>query len=706
MVVSEEGVAIRARADWRMGALTAVIVGALLLFGSRSYLSQPLPLVGQLPSVSDGVGSWWHDWWSGAGPGSLGTSSFAPPGLFFMGLIGAVSFGSANLAVHLLVLAPLALGPFGVYMATRAFGSQRGRLAATVVYAALPVAYNALSQGHWAGVIGYAAAPWLLGALCRLGGQAPYPRLRWGGAWARFIALGLLVAVATSLAPATLLLVPVVGCALFVGSLLTGRGRGGARFLFASLMASGVAFLALAPWSFAAFRTFDAFFELAGVPVGPLSVSSVLRLDTGSYGGGALGWAVLAAAAVPLFIGRSWRMAWAARLWVVAFTCLGLVWAGPRGWLPMPALELVLAPAGAALAFSVAVGAAAVEVDLSGYRFGWRQFAPAFGVLAVVAAAVPFLSWAGGGQWGLPGSAAEASYAFPAGSQDGDYRVLWVGNPGSLPLAAQGSSSGLAFATSLDGLPSASQLWGPEDSGRATLVTQDLGFAEDNETTALGHLLAPLAVRYVVVPLGAGAGNGAVTDVVSALGRQVDLTPVGTDPSYAVFANASWAPLFAEVKANVNLIANPQIWPMSVRLQRLSVSPDEPVHVGTSNRFTFDVAPRSPAIQVYASVPSGSWRLQADGRAVASRTALGWASYWALPPTTGAVVLSDAGSPAQRSADILMVVVWALALTAAFIWMRRRLGAQLTMASVDFSAPGSGVSEIDWTDVWEEQPVG
>ncbi len=205
---------------------------------------------------------------------------------------------------------------------------ERGRLAATVVYAALPVAYNALSQGHWAGVIGYAAAPWLLGALCRLGGQAPYPRLRWGGAWARFIALGLLVAVATSLAPATLLLVPVVGCALFVGSLLTGRGRGGARFLFASLMASGVAFLALAPWSFAAFRTFDAFFELAGVPVGPLSVSSVLRLDTGSYGGGALGWAVLAAAAVPLFIGRSWRMAWAARLWVVAFTCLGLVWAG------------------------------------------------------------------------------------------------------------------------------------------------------------------------------------------------------------------------------------------------------------------------------------------------------------------------------------------------------------------------------------------
>ena len=70
------------------------------------------------------------------------------------------------------------------------------------------------------------------------------------------------------------------------------------------------------------------------------------------------------------------------------------------------------------------------------------------------------------------------------------------------------------------------------------------------------------------------------------------------------------------------------------------------------------------------------------------------------------MVLSEASSPAQHSADLLMVVVWAVALTAAFVWMRRRLGAQLTMASIDFGVSGKGVSEIDWSDVWEEQPVG
>ncbi len=89
-----------------------------------------------------------------------------------MGLIGAVSFGSTNFALHVLVLGPLALGPLGIYFAARRFGSQRGRLAATVIYAALPIPYNALSQGHWAGLIGYAASP---GSSARCAGWAVRP---------------------------------------------------------------------------------------------------------------------------------------------------------------------------------------------------------------------------------------------------------------------------------------------------------------------------------------------------------------------------------------------------------------------------------------------------------------------------------------------------------------------------------------------------
>jgi GT2 family glycosyltransferase len=699
------------RTNWRVTAATACAVVLALFIGSRNILSQPLPLVGQLPFLSGGVGSWWHEWWSGLGPEGLGGSSFSPPGLLFMGLIGAVSFGSTNFALHVLVLGPLALGPLGIYFAARRFGSQRGRLAATVIYAALPIPYNALSQGHWAGLIGYAASPWLLGALCRLGGQAPYPFTHWDGAWARLISLGLLVALASSLVPAMFLLVPIIGLALLVGSFLTGRHQGGARFLFASLIATGVAFVGLAPWSVGLLRSSAA---LLGSPSGPahaLSVSQLLRLQTGPHGGGALGWAVVAAAAVPLFIGRSWRMAWAARLWVVAFTCLSLAWAGSRGWFPMPQLELVLAPAGAALALAVAVGAAAVEVDLSGYRFGWRQFAPAFGVLAVLAASLPFLSWVGEGQWGLATSGAEASFAFPPASQGGDYRVLWVGDVGTIPLAQQGTSGDMAFATSLDGLPLASQLWGPDNAGNAQLVAQDLHWAEGSETTALGHLLASLAVRYVVVPPGGAAANQADLPVVSALERQVDLAPVGTDSSYRVFANAAWVPLFS-VLAGRGAAGEvpPQVlepaWTTANKLQQLDLAAALELPVGGSDGRSFTVAARAPSLQVYGAVPDRSWQLRANGHVAAGTATLGGGTAWVLPLGDDDVALSRAGSLGQQLADVLLLLGWGVALSAAFHRLRARWGDQLTMASLELGPPSADVSEIDWSEVLDGQSVG
>ncbi|HTT92642.1 MAG TPA: glycosyltransferase [Acidimicrobiales bacterium] len=698
-----------AKASWRLGAGTATVVVVLLLIGSRNILSQPLPILGQLPSPGGGVASWWHEWWSGTGPGPLATSSFAPPGLLVMALVGALSFGSVNVAVHLLVLVPLALGPLGVYMTTRQFGSQKGRAAATVLYAALPVPYNALSQGHWAGLVGYAAAPWVLACLGRLGGEAPYPALSWtratGGLWVRFVALGLLVAVTASLAPATFLLVPIAGLALFVGSLLTGRGAGAAKFLLASLIATATGFVALLPWSLGAFRSFHDFFALTSGQSGALPLGSVLRMDTGPYGG-VLGWALVAAAAIPLFIGRSWRLAWAARLWVVAFAFFGLAWAGSRGWVPVPPLELVLAPAGAAMALSVALGASAIERDLPGYRFGWRQFAPAFGAAAVVAATLPFLAWVGGGQWDLPASGAESAYAFPSAAPSGDYRVLWVGSLGSLPSAAQGSVGDLAFATSLDGLPSAGELWAPLSSGQAPLVAEDLGWAENRETTYLGSLFAPLAIRYVVVPVGEGAVGAAENRVAGALARQLDLVPVGTDPSYRVFTNESWLPLFSVLAKGTNLPTGGGQWATAARLQQTDLASAQPLPVIGSASASFDVRARPSPSHIYGAVEDGSWHLQAGGRALTAAGAVGWASTWVVPRGTRTVALSQRGAGGQHVADTVMVLAWALVLLVALVRLRARLRAQLNKTSVELTMSGAELPEIDWSSVWEEETVG
>ena len=704
------------RLSWKTTAITCAVVLVLLAIGSRDVLTQPLPLVGQSPSLSEGVGGWWHSWWNGAGPGGLSSSTFAPPGLLLMGVVGLIALGSANFAVHILVFGPLLLGPWGAYVQTRDFGSQRGRLAATVLYAALPIPFNALAQGHWAGLIAYAVSPWLIGMLCRLGARAPYPFVQWDRAWPRLLALSAAAALAGSLAPAVVLLVPVLGVSLLVGSVLAGRGNGGLRYLVASLIGTVVALVALAPWSFAALGSWS---SAIGTPSGALhslGLSDLLRLQTGPYGGGPLGWAVVVAAAIPLLIGRSWRLALAARLWVVVVAFLGLAWAGSRGWFPVPPLELLLAPAGAAMVLLVAVGAASVEVDVPGYRFGWRQAVPAIGALAVVAAALPLFSWVGNGQWGAPPSGAESAFAFPTGSQAGDYRALWLGSAGSLPLASEGSVDGVAFATSLDGLPTAAQLWAPAPSTLSSLVAADLRWTEQGETTALGRLLAPLAVRYVVVPTGTGAVP-ALDQLVTQLAQQVDLVPVGADPSYRVFENAAWAPLFSVLAPNVDLPAAGSPWAVASVLQRVDLSADQPLAATSSGGRPLavpSVAPGdrsaatgpAPPVVVLGAVPEGTWQLRAGGREVADQTVLGWASAWALPTGARTVTISRGSSLGQHLIDIVMLVVWALALWAAVSRLRARLGTQLTLVSLDAGAPGTGVAEIDWSRALEGESLG
>jgi GT2 family glycosyltransferase len=704
------------RLSWKTTAITCAVVLVLLAIGSRDVLTQPLPLVGQLPSLSEGVGGWWHSWWNGAGPGGLSSSAFAPPGLLLMGVVGLIALGSANFAVHILVFGPLLLGPWGAYVQTRDFGSQRGRLAATVLYAALPIPFNALAQGHWAGLIAYAVSPWLIGMLCRLGARAPYPFVQWDRAWPRLLALSAAAALAGSLAPAVVLLVPVLGVSLLVGSVLAGRGNGGLRYLVASLIGTVVALVALAPWSFAALGSWS---SAIGTPSGALhslGLSDLLRLQTGPYGGGPLGWAVVVAAAIPLLIGRSWRLALAARLWVVVVAFLGLAWAGSRGWFPVPPLELLLAPAGAAMVLLVAVGAASVEVDVPGYRFGWRQAVPAIGALAVVAAALPLFSWVGNGQWGAPPSGAESAFAFPTGSQAGDYRAVWLGSAGSLPLASEGSVDGVAFATSLDGLPTAAQLWAPAPSTLSSLVAADLRWTEQGETTALGRLLAPLAVRYVVVPTGTGAVP-ALGQLVTQLAQQVDLVPVGADPSYRVFENAAWAPLFSVLAPNVDLPAAGSPWAVASVLQRVDLSADQPLAATSSGGRPLAVPPVAPGdrsaatgpappVVVLGAVPEGTWQLRSGGREVADQTMLGWASAWALPTGARTVTISRGSSLGQHLIDIVMLVVWALALWAAVSRLRARLGTQLTLVSLDAGAPGTGVAEIDWSRALEGESLG
>jgi GT2 family glycosyltransferase len=709
--ITSSGQSVGAPVDWRVAIAVVAALSTVLLVGSRGLLSGPLPLVGQVPSGVGGVGSWWHAWWSGVGPATVGAMPAPSPGLALMALLGTLLAGSADLALHVLVLGPLVVGPVTAYLMARRFGSPRAALVAAIVYAAVPIPYNALSQGHWAGLIAYAAAPLVLGELAVLGGQAPFSFVHWDTAWGRVAVLGVSVAVGAAFAPALLVLVPVVGLGLWAGSAL---GGGGSRFFLASLLAVVVAWVLLLPWSFHVLSSWHA---LVGPVLGPsqrLSAWQVLRMHTGPYGGGVLGWAVPVVAGVALVLGRSWRLAWATRLWVVALLCMAVAWAGSRSWFPSPSSDVVLAPAAAALALAAGVGGASVEADLRGYRFGWRQLAPAVGALAVLASALPLVSWSGSGQWGLPTQGAESAFAFP--DSGGYYRALWVGTRGSLPTAPEGSLGNFAFATSFNGLPSAALLWEPVGTGAVPIVARDLRWATQGATTQLGRLLSPLAIRYVVVPAGPAASQ-----LVAALVAQTDLEQIGTGSAFLVFQNVDWAPWLWLVAGPsparlASLVASSQSWDGAGRLERLDLSDTEPIVAGPGSGPAASIVNGSPYGTMRASLslpsggalylasPIGGWGLEANGRPIAAQKAFGWATLWRLPAGRDVVVIRPSQSLGRHVLDIVVLGLWVLGLWALLYGTGTKLRRGLYRAAIELADAASGNARLGkLSSPWDEE---
>jgi GT2 family glycosyltransferase len=660
-------------AAWRIPAIAWAVVAVLLLVGTRGLLGGHVPGVGSLPVLSGGRSHWWRLWLSGWRPDGLGRAAPAPPALGLLWLASTVLLGTVGVLKQVLILGPLVVGPLGAYRAARPWGSTRGRAAALLAYAAVPLPYNALAGGRWPGLVLYAAAPWLLSCIVRTSGDAPFPTR--GHVAARVVGLGLLTAVTAAFVPATLVVVPLVGVGLMVGSLLTRRLVGGIRAVAVALGATALAVVLLLPWSAGVVVSR---FELFGANVGPthrLGLGRVLQAHTGPVGA-PLALGLVVAAALPLLIGKSWRLVWAARLWAVALACWGVVWAASRGSLPlpMPNPEVLLAPAAAALAGAVALGVVAFEVDLPGYRFGWRQVASAVAAAAVLIGALPVLGAAAGGRWHLPNRQLADSLGFLADRRsDGAFRVLWLGDPNALPLGSWPLAKGTGYASSENGMPDVTNEWPARSAGATPLLADDLRLARDNRTTRLGHLLAPMAVRYIVIPnRAAPAASGApplpaASDFVAALGLQVDLRTVQTDPALTVYENAAWAAervILPPAARALSRLPSPQA------AQAAPLAGAKPVLAGQgADHFAGDL-PGGQEVLVSAT-RDHQWRLTVAGRPAAQRGAFGWAMAFTLPSQGGTGSLGFRTPLARRLSVAVESLLWLVAIAIAAMFRRR-----------------------------------
>jgi len=548
------------------GKAAAVLLGVLILgvlLGSRDLLTGRLPAVGQFapfPRPSTLL-THFFDGWRTTG---MGSTAPGPPAFGVLGVLGFAFLGHMGTLAKLLVLGAWPVAALGAWRLGRPLNSTLARLAAVIAILAVPLPYNALARGRWAGLIAYAAMPWFLLLLARMtriepfagDGEAGGKRRRSGEpAWRSYLLLGVPLAAVSMFAPGIGVSVLVAGAGIFLGSLLAGGAGAASRAVRGAAGGVVVAFMLLLPWS-ATLALPGGWSTVAGV--GRLAsrapgLGTLLRFQVGPIGAGVFGWALLAAAATPLLVGRGWRFAWAVRFWTVALLGVGLAWAGGRGWLPVRLQdpELLLAPAAAALAGAVAMGAAATQVDLRGYRFSWRQAAPLAGGLALLAAVLPILGAVPDGSWHVATEEVARSVGWmPAQSEQGAFRVLWIGDPDALPLDGWDfkGEDGVAWATSRNGPPDVTDLWPGPPSEATRAIGDAVAVARGGGTARLGRLLAPMAIRYIVVPkqLSIADSDPEQLDVPAgltrALGSQLDLRVLPSDPALDVYENVAWGP--------------------------------------------------------------------------------------------------------------------------------------------------------------------
>lgn len=664
-----------------------VFVALVLLVGTRDLLFHRIPAVGGLAPFDTGVGSLLRNYLNGWRHAGLGAEAPQPTAFALLGLAGIPFLGRMGLLQQALVLGAFPVGAIGAWRLTHPLGSRLGRAATLVVYVALPLPYDSLARGSWGGLLLYAASPWIVGRLIAACGDLPSahgPAIRRRDLRAVVI-LGLIVALLAAFVPLVIVLVPMVALALVIGALLTGGSRRVIGALWVALYASAIAVVLHIPWTFDFALPGSEWWSLGGVS--PLvhhavGVGQLLRFDVGDGGQSAIGWALPVAAALPLLIGREWRFAWAVRCWCVALACWAVAWAGGQGLLgvPVPPADVLLAPAAAALALSVGLGALAFERDLRGYHFGWRQVASAIAGVAVLAAALPIAAGAIDGRWNMPAQDDATRLGFlrrPDVREQGGFRVLWLGDPEVLPVAGFRLADDLAYGFSENGPGTLPERWSAPAYGATPLVADALRLAARGDTERLGRLLGPFGVRFVILAARAAPTTSRTEErrlpegLTAAVARQLDLRRVEIDPSLVLYENTEWVPITAMATA-----VGSRSFLRGDRALRV------PVGVDFGNAFDAALDDRTGYTSYRGGVPDSSvylaessstrWRLRVDGRSVSRSRALGWANVFDVRDP-GQATLTYRTSALRWLGVALQLVLWVLVVALVVLTRRREV---------------------------------
>lgn len=541
------------------------------LLGARGILTSGSVSVGDfLPldaSPRDLLSSYLSGWWER----DLGSASPQPTANGLAAMFGLALLGNMGLLQTILTIGLIPLGWIGTARLLSVIDHERARLTGILVYAAVPLPYAAVAAGRHQVLVAYAAIPWalhLLRTFSGLGGPVAdderrdvVESLTMPRRLKAVAQLSLLMAVAFAFSP---VVVPAIAtCAvlwLLASTLAGGSVRAAGFALAAAAAASSAAVVLNMPWSIRLLSS-DAWTMIAGsdtVGGRELGWWDVLRFGIGPSTLGGLIVLLYVPLLVAPIIARHSRFIWALRGMVLVIGGIALTTLNVSGSLPFRLADsgVLLSIAAMGLSIGVAVTVLSLGVDVLGGRFGWRQPTAILSLVVIPVGILPVATMALSGRWNQPSTTLYAQISELIGDDSqGDFRTLVIGDSRLVVAGSHDLGDGLAYSILGNSQASFLDRWTPNPEDVDRLVRPNIDAVADRATLRAGRILAPLGIRYIVVPIldrihsTSSSPLPAPRGLVESLSGQLDLEKVYSPPSMVIFENSQWIPVSSLLSA-------------------------------------------------------------------------------------------------------------------------------------------------------------
>ena len=667
--------------------LWAVLV-SIFVVGSRTLFVHGVVAVGQMApftaSMGELVRSYASGWW-GAGFGQV---SAIPTGFAVLATSAIATFGNMGLLhTFLIVLLPVA-GWLGVWRFASVLGTRSARIASTAAYAAVPLPYAAISSGRWGALLMYASLPWIV-HLCRMlvghadldaGLSEELMAVAPVAQWRRWLAsLVLILGVVFAFEPSVVLVVPFVAVVFAVVSFIHGtKIMWAARWIFitGAAVVSGV--VLNLPWAGTYVRS--GWWEaLTGAPVESGRNIGLFGLATFNVGGFVLSSVTIALYAVvagSVLLVHGVRSGWVLRGANLVAVGLAIAILDDSALLPvhLPEPAILLVPVAFGIAICAGAMGAALAIDLRRARFGWRQPVSALIAALFFVGLVPVAVNAVDGGWNQPSlSLPQLLTQLPDAQVSGDYRTLFIGDARALPGAPLNFGWGISYSVVNGSAPTIEEQWEiPPTRARDNTVAALYGIVR-GQTARAGRLLAPLAVRFIVVPIIDGGQStrsdpiAAPRGLVDSLSRQLDLRRLYASPDLVIFENASWIPVRSVLTA-AGAQSSTLAGATSMIATDISGATPLPSPPRPEGAITADVESGT----VHLAVPfSTHWKLTAGDTSVEARPAFGLTNAYDIT-ASGRVTLAYQTSILHSLAVLAQFVAWCVVLFVSLLRPRRK----------------------------------